>query len=457
MTYRIPIYWSAAVLAYLCALIAGEFDLPLVLRLVFQVGTLCFVWSACTLSLGRMQPMAFYLPISGLYVLAPMLEVALLGNRLDLDAQRMALLADIGIGFLVCAAVGAALLPAASMPASYRPTLDAITANSAVNACVAMLVVSATMTLQRYGTAIGTISRADLYVEEYVLLSLVRGILSLSLGIAAAMIVAAERRAGLRLRGARGRLLVTLVVYTLVDLLILGDRRLPLIALLSVAMVLAPRRISWRAIAGAVGFVLLLTIYGMVRNTPPSEWASTLLGGEFFGALSPAANEFGGLAIIGGALDDLWRVAPDFPTYEQALLQVLPNALIDNRPLSPTEWFVWSHFPALAEIGASFAFNAVIEAMANGGAVGVAVAGGTTGLVISLLSRQRWAGAPIGLALASYIFTFSMRMDLASVLRTALVAASGLVVLLALTMLGRQLIAASQQAPRPSFAPGSPN
>lgn len=436
------VIWNVAAAAFLASIGLAAYGGSLEIRLPLWAMTLASVWLVCARSAGMMHPITIYVLVSSVYVLAAAIEIVVFGNRLDLDVDRMAQLTDAGVGFLLCAAIGYAVITVACRPASAHrrqpsPWAAAQDAQIAVIVCLALCTVSIAMTVQRYGLAIGTLSRAELYADEYVLLSLVRGMLTLSLAATAALIVNAEALGRTRLSALRWRLLAALAAYVAVDLVVLGDRRLPLIAIIAVATVMRPRRFTWRQSAAAVAAVALLLVYGLVRNTPPGEWASVLAGGDVLPALSPAANEFGGMAIIGGALETLDSTPRDFPGYLDAFTQVLPRSIVSDRPLSPTEWFVSTYFPFFAEIGASFAFNAVIEALLNGGVMMIAIAGSTTGAFIAGLCLVQWRTAPIGVPIAAYIFTFSMRMDLASQLRTAIVALAGLAVLLSLISIGR--------------------
>jgi uncharacterized membrane protein (UPF0136 family) len=196
------------------------------------------------------------------------------------------------------------------------------------------------------------------------------------------------------------------------------------------------RRFTWKQIAiGTVGAIVLFA-YGYVRNTPPSTWWGKLTSGDILYVISPTSTEFGGLAIIGQSLGGFSGKVWNFPGYLDAFLQVVPRSIFPGRPLAPTEWFMDTFFPTLSATGASYAFNQVIEARLNACIIGIVAAGLVTGAVIGLLGRLRYRNAPIGIPLAIYIFAFSMRMDLASIMRTALIAGvgSGLVLAVAATM-----------------------
>ena len=165
------------------------------------------------------------------------------------------------------------------------------------------------------------------------------------------------------------------------------------------------------------GCAVALLLYSVVRNAPLSDWSSRFSGVDLLVQLSPAAAEFGVVAVVGGAIEDPYRLPADFPTYGDAFLQLLPRALLPDRPPAPSEWFVWHYFPDYAATGGSVAFSSVVEALGNGGLPGVAFAGLAAGLLLALFARIRVLGAPLGVCFATFVFVFSMRMELAAILR----------------------------------------
>lgn len=421
---------GTAAFLYIAELCLALLSAPLSVRLFCGIAALHFTWRACTFREGSTHPIGLYLLTSGIYVFAALTEVAMFGNRLSLNPERMGDLAEMGAGFLFCAGIGYTLVRDTRPPRNASVRIDQIAVLTSNMVCTALFMICLIMTLRGYGFGIGNVSRADIYADENSLLSLVRGILALALGVAAAILVAYERSHGQPLRFARFQLFLTLVAYVSVDLLILGDRRLPMMAILSVATNFLPKRLNWRQVLIGSFAVFTFIMYGFVRNTPPSQWMSIISSGDVVLALSPASNEFGGMSIIGEAIYDFDRPAGDFPTYHEAFLQLVPKAILNDRPLSPTEWFARVYYPELATVGASFAFNQVIEAKLNAGIVGLVLAGFLTGAAIALCSRIRYSGVLIGIPIAVYIFTFSMRMDFASLLRTMIVAAIGLLIII---------------------------
>jgi hypothetical protein len=389
---------------------------------------IAFALSASLSDADRWNPLAIFVAVSAAYALAAIVEIALLGNNLNLEEPLMVRLTSASALFLAVTVGGSVAIRTVAPPrplSDIRP--DDIRSNQALLYCTVLLAVVFGMTVYWYGFGIGAISRADLYVDEKISLSLARSTLAVSFGIAASYLQALEPNSPSK-RSAEWRLYVLLTLYFLNDLLILGDRRLPLAAVLSVAAVTRPG-LTLRRVAGALLLGVALLFYGFVRNTPVSSWVATLGTVNFSQALSPAAHEFGGIAIIGSTIGDERTLPSTFPPYSDAFLQVIPRALSPNRPESAGEWFAWTYYPEVARTGAGFAFNAVIEALANGGflaLVGVAL---LWGAAITFVSSWRWRGIAVGVPLSAYMFVFSMRMDFASLLRTCALAVASLVLM----------------------------
>lgn len=431
-------HYLVGVFIFVIALALGQLEIDLAARLLIGILSLHFLWRACTFDVGSSHPIGLYLLFSGLYVFAAFSEVALFDNRLNLNPVLMGDLADMGVGFLICVAGGYLLASRKGADDDVRPDANGEMVSAAIYACLLLFVVCTSMTILLYGASVGTISRADLYSNDSSILTVLRGILAMGFGVAAALLVTAEKREGHRLSLQRVLLFTTLAAYVFVDLLILGDRRLPLMAMLGVGALMLPKRFTWPQIGVAAVLGLTFFIYGFVRNTPPSQWIATITSGDIALAFSPASTEFGGLAIIGQAIGNFDYTLAGFPTYLDGVLQLFPRTLIENRPLSPTEWFVQSYYPEFAAVGASFAFNQVIEARINMGIFGIVLVGTITGLLIALLSRLRYRGVPYGIPLCLNVFCFSMRMDMVSIARTAIVAALGVVFILLVAAMSRR-------------------
>lgn len=417
-------------------------DAPLAVRLFFGIVTIRFLWKACTTNNYFAHPVSIYILMSAFYVFAALSEVALFGNRLNLDAQLMGDLADMGVAFLFFTAVGFLLATKSYPPVHSTIQVGRQSVILALFACSVLYAACFYRITLNYGLLIGSVSRADLYADELASLTAMRSVVVIWFGLTAAAIVTHERQIGQKVWLFRQVLFALLAIYAFTDLLVLGDRRLPLVAMLGVLSVMYVRRPSIRVIASGIALASALILYGFVRNTPPESWASIIFSRDIFMTISPVSTEFGGMAIIGGSIVDFDSLLLNFPTYKEAWLQIVPQAFVENRPLSPTEWFITSYFPDLAAMGASYAFNQVIEARINFGFLGIALVGAITGVAISMTARIRPLGISMGLPIAIHIFAVSMRMDFASILRTSLIAFFSMIALtlfMMLSQLGRNV------------------
>jgi hypothetical protein len=412
--------WLAVLVCFGIQLLVREQD---VAHAVFSVCTLVLLWRVLSSSLGFWDPAPLYIAMSSLYVLSPALEVALLGNSLGFDPQRMSFLADAGVAYLFAAGAAIAVLrrPQREQPVDANNMQRLSSELETIStACVVLCVIYVALMASRYGLRVGAIDRADLYADEFVPLSLTR--LALVVGMMYAFALLYRGRA-IRLIGidrvARS-LFTAATVFIVIDLLVLGDRRMGVTLFLAAAPLFLPRRVKPMQFVGLLGVAMLLLLYSLVRNAPVSDWVTRLSSVDLLLQLSPAAAEFGIVAVIGGAIEDPYNFPADFPTYDQAVLQLLPRAILPDRPAAPSEWFVWHYFPDYAATGGSLAFSSVVEALGNGGLVGLILAGLVAGAALSLIARVRWLGAPAGVCFATFIFVFSMRMELAAILRNAM-------------------------------------
>lgn len=408
--------WLAMLICFAVQLLVDE-QVP---HLLLSLGTLVLLWSIQSRAYGFWDPATIYIAMSALYVVAPVAEVALLGNTLGFDPVRMAFLGDTGTAYLVAAAVAIAVVrvmqpreaPTGGAKARLASELETMSALSLALCCFYVVLV-----VSRYGLSIGGIGRAELYAEEFVLLSLTR--IALVIGLLYALALAWRARE-LQLPGTQRIAMwiyAAVAVFVVLDLLILGDRRLGLTLFLAAAPLVLRRQPRVLHLLALAGCAVALLLYSVVRNAPLADWSGRFGGVDLLVQLSPAAAEFGVVAAIGGAVEDPYQLPADFPTYGDAFLQLLPRALLPDRPPAPSEWFVWHYFPDYAATGGSIAFSSVVEALGNGGLFGILFAGLTAGAVLALFGRMRILGAPLGLCFATFVFVFSMRMELAAILR----------------------------------------
>jgi hypothetical protein len=421
--------WLAAALSYSAQLISAGVE-PY--HFLLALCTLFILWLIQARRFGFWDPAAVYVAMSSLYALSPILEVAILGNVLDFDAGRVTFLADASVGYLLAAGIAIAVLrrkPTHAASASIVPSRLALELQTVALICVALYLIYITMIATRYGISIGGIGRAELYADRFVALSITRQVLSIALIYAFALITAARAARLEPLRPVFVWVCTTAALFAASDLLILGDRRVALTTFLAVAPLTLARRIRPLQVFGLALAAVMLLFYSAVRNTPVSDWGSRLDGVNLLVKLSPAAAEFGVVATIVSSIEDLDEFPKDFPSYADAALQLVPRAILPDRPDAPSEWFAWRYYPDYAATGGSFAFSSVVEAVGNLGLIGVPLVGFALGACLVAVMRWRILSAPVGVAFATFVFVFSMRMELASVLRNALFVLSALAIL----------------------------
>lgn len=444
-------HYMIAIVAFVSQMCLAVVYPSLSLQLLLGMFAVGCAWRACTERVGSLSAIGLYMVVSGLYVFAALLEVAFFGNTKNLDPKLMGALTDMGTAFLLAAGAGYLLLEKPG-PRKDRRAPSSLQLQAAMGVCIGLLALSIALTVATTGFAVGSLSRSELYSQNLTFVSVIRVMLTVNLGVVAALLAAHERAAGRAYRGMRIALVGTFAVYTLIDLLILGDRRLALAAILAAAAHFMRKRFTWRQLLIGGVLAIMLFLFGFVRNSPPSTWWYTLTNGVIFEVISPTSTEFGGMAVIGSAIGSFSNQVWGFPGYLDAFVQIMPRALVPDRPLAPTEWFMTVFYPDLAAAGASYAFNQVIEARLNGGLAGLLLVGFATGCAIALLSRWRYLGASVGVSVAIFLFTFSMRMDFASILKLGLLSFAGLVPVLVLLALLAKPVAAypgSRLVPRP--------
>jgi hypothetical protein len=310
--------WLAVLVCFAVQLLAREQALA---HAALSVCTLTLLWRVLSNSLGFWDPAPLYVAMSSLYVLSPALEVAFLGNTLGFDPQRMSFLADTGVAYLIAAGIAIGVLRRSQNDQPRRADeLQRLSSEleTIATACVALCVIYVVLVASRYGLSVGGIGRADLYADEFLPLSLTR--LALVVGLMYALALLYRGRA-MRLVGiervARWLFSAT-TMFIVIDLLVLGDRRMGVTLFLAAAPLFLPRRVKLLQLLGLMGVAALLLLFSFVRNAPVSEWLTRLSSVDVLMQLSPAAAEFGIVAVIGGAIEDPYDFPADFPTYDHA-------------------------------------------------------------------------------------------------------------------------------------------
>lgn len=372
---------------------------------------------------GLLHPLTLTLLASSAYVAAGPFELIAFPDDGIVSRGPMAAIFVYGLLFLVFArfsgdAAGAAM----NASRRLRPLLrDASPGTSALWLAAVSCIATSAAVAAIYGIDIGSITRADIYANEQSGLSAARSV------TAALLVIGYAAWRDRVARGARTHVVVLacfvagLLVFASSELLVLGDRRLLLSTALGIACAHGARRVpAYLPIAGAAGAILLLA-YGFVRNRPPEEWSAIFDSLDAISALRPSNMEFGGFLVVAEYVLSLPSIPDDFPGYASALLQVFPRSILPDRPEAPSEWFIRTFFPDLAVLGYGYGFNAIVESVANFGVAGPALVGAVVGALLAMAGRGRLTAG-----LAAFLAVFLMRLDVASLMKTTILASIAL-------------------------------
>lgn len=401
---------------------AGTGHLLQVGCLTILLGLVCIVLMR---KCGLWDSRTLFFSASCSYVMAGPVDVVLVSEPSGLDAGVSFAAMRFGLLFLLASAVP--MFCARPQALSSR-TLPMSWNAAAAFAVVAMVVFVAAVSAGP-GLDVGRLTRAEVVSSQAWHFAILRFALYL-LFLYVAVFLGSRQGVAPPVPPAAGVLLLaSLAVFLSVELLVLGDRRMFLITALGAAVALYPRQTKLSHLGLGAVLVGALLLYSVVRNQPLEDWTEILASADLTRLAAPRNLEFGAYAMVADTV--LSEVVPDdFPTYFQAVPQLVPGFILESRPEAPSQWFARTYFPDVAAEGGAFAFNFVVEAYLNAGIVGVVAAGGLVGLSLcfAVASRYRHVLNP----LAAMTFVFLLRLDLVSVLRNLAITAVGFACLYAL-------------------------
>lgn len=225
-------------------------------------------------------------------------------------------------------------------------------------------------------------------------------------------------------------------LYTLIRI---GGRgavlRLFLVILLQIHYLARPLKPA-SAVLAFLPLYTALVMYGHVRSLLAMGSLGTVLLSAWGRLLSQPAlllpTSFGEFINPARALYDLANRTVDFSpllgrTYVNIPWIFLPKAILPNRPLTASEWYVWAVNPALAAAGGGLGFCTAAEGYLNFGTVGVFVHMFVYSLAFIGLYRALWKNRCIvhkAYKVVALIIVYSvvaeagMRIDVAPVLKT---------------------------------------
>lgn len=372
----------------------------------------CGLWDCRTL----------YFAVSSIYVLAGPADVILVSEPSDLDPDATFAALQLGFLFLL-----ASVLPMFGWGAQIVTRSASRGLPLSWNAAVVLGSLGAAAYLVEVavgpGFAVGELTRAEVGLSQPWHFALIRfGMYALLLYLAMALGPGSARNSS----NAPPTVVVLIAAFALffaVELVVLGDRRMFVMFMAGAAVALFPNQTRVSHLFVAAAAVVTLLLYALVRNQPIEIWMELLADVDLDNFIAPRNLEFGAYALVASTL--LTDFVPaEFPDYLQALPQLIPGFLFEGRPEAPSQWFVRTYFPDVAEIGGAFAFNFVVEAYLNGGILGVLVVGLGIGSLLGYASNGRFCA--VLNPLAAVTFVFLMRLDLASMLRNVLITGAAL-------------------------------
>lgn len=210
-------------------------------------------------------------------------------------------------------------------------------------------------------------------------------------------------------------LLLAAILFFVVSVLSLGDRRLFLSGVVAALVVLQFKnsQVRWILVAAIPVFLLFLT-YSSLRDAAVSNWLSILESLDFLIVLDLSRGEFGGWAriaqdILSSQFDRISRL-----TVLEAPLAVIPSFLYPGRPEAPSLHYVRTFDPATADAGGAWAFSIVVESYMNFWWFGPLIFGAIIGSVLAFTENRLRSQFVV-----VFVLIFSFRLDVVSAIQMA--------------------------------------
>jgi hypothetical protein len=264
----------------------------------------------------------------------------------------------------------------------------------------------------KYGLTIGDFSRSEIYQENNLLLQIVNGGVAIGIIVLFRHVVGPRRIYESSRRWTQSIWIYSILTMGYINIAILGDRRVFLGV--CVALVLHSPRI-YKNVYALIFFIasaIMMWLYSFVRNIPISDWLDIMQSVDAALIINPANGEFGGWTRIAQDILSSHYSQVFQPTILKAPLSLVPSAIYPDRPLAPSNWYVNSFDPNTAALGGGWAFALPIEAFMNLWYAGPLIFGAAIGAIVSIWSRDS-----IYSMIATFVFTFSFRSDLVSLLQ----------------------------------------
>ncbi len=393
-------------------------------------------WAAARF--GVFDARVLFLGVSGLYPFTPVLDTYIVGNdHLNVEYFSLTLLLTM---FLFSGFFAVSLL---DVPGNRKIQLgDDLMDRVSFNLLVALLFGAFFLYLallyRDIGFEVGRRTRAEVAASSSPLFAVTR------LGFIVGLLVLVAKLKSMRWVGeppadggdAAGNDLVRryrpvavasilIAAYAFVDVVLLGDRRLFVAFALASLCMAAPRRIPLAVVIALPLLLLAFLLLPLIRNAPIEDWTYRLSETNIRSALSPGNFDFGAFGRVADDILSSWPITR-FPTYADALLTLIPQALYPDRPEPMSVWFVRNFHPKDWEVGGGLAFNLVIEALLNLGYSGPLTLGLLLGLLFNYLIDTSIRNRLMQ-GLLVFTLVFAMRFDMVTLLKTITIVAAAAV------------------------------
>lgn len=366
-------------------------------------------------------PLYLTLAISILYGFAPLVDIAFLDHISALE-ENTYYEVMLPILYLFCSGLVLAnvfnIIRYAEKPTAETNSIATVGHNIVLplGFLLATTLYFGVTTFSNYGLIVGTFTRAEIYSANNLAPQIAR------YGTAIGTIYIFNLLRCSKERGWKKILIMAILsfsflIFLYANIFVLGDRRIFISLLLAVLLSFWSQLKSSYKLIWFIPVSITLWIYSFLRDSGTEMWLNIVENLDLRIVFNPANGEFG--AWIRIAQDILSRPFTDIfrPSILTAPLSLIPSSLYPDRPFGSALWYVNEYDPATASKGGAWAFSLPIEGYMNLWFLGPFLFGLAIGLIIIFLSSR----GPEYVMLSTFVFAFSFRADLVSLLQTFLV------------------------------------
>jgi len=215
---------------------------------------------------------------------------------------------------------------------------------------------------------------------------------------------------------------LSLLVVAVIEILVLGDRRILISILIGVAVT---NKQMFQTKTGYVFLTLSIVFmiaWGAFRNQFTLEEFSSLDRWQAVqDKINPMNQEFAYYHRVGQDIMSMNFTEVGHFSYLLSFTNLIPSTVWGGRYPGASTWYVMNFHEELYDIGGGMAFNAVAESYLNFSYLGPFFAGGILGIIMNYFVRIRMSIFYPGYAFMCSVAPFYMRYDLAGLLKSLLI------------------------------------